>query len=146
MNWLDRARGGIQKSARKRTANTAERTLTTVTAVPPLAFSSSETRSPTRVRDLAIGAFHELDEIDSLATGPEQEQRLQVVQDWIDHTWLSIPEVARREALISTGHETKESATITTANTAIGVLSAVLAVPVGRPDLHDNSEVPNHTF
>jgi hypothetical protein len=34
MNWLDRARREIPKSARQRTANSAERTLTAVMAVP----------------------------------------------------------------------------------------------------------------
>jgi|SRR5580704_2301261 hypothetical protein len=34
MNWLERARREIPKSARRRTANSAERTLTAVTAVP----------------------------------------------------------------------------------------------------------------
>jgi hypothetical protein len=38
MNWLDRARREIQKSARRRTAITAERTLTAVMAVPHRAF------------------------------------------------------------------------------------------------------------
>jgi hypothetical protein len=33
-NWLERARREIPKSARRRTANSAERTLTAVTAVP----------------------------------------------------------------------------------------------------------------
>jgi hypothetical protein len=35
MNWLERARREIEESARRRTANSAERTLTAVTAVPP---------------------------------------------------------------------------------------------------------------
>jgi hypothetical protein len=34
MNWLERARREIPKSARRRTANSAERTLTAVMAVP----------------------------------------------------------------------------------------------------------------
>ena len=34
MNWLERARREIQESARRPTANTAERTLTAVMAVP----------------------------------------------------------------------------------------------------------------
>jgi hypothetical protein len=34
MNWLERARREIPKSARRRTANSAERNLTAVTAVP----------------------------------------------------------------------------------------------------------------
>jgi hypothetical protein len=35
MNWLERARREIPKSARRRTANSAERTLTAVMVVPP---------------------------------------------------------------------------------------------------------------
>ena len=35
MNWLERARREISKSARRHTANSAERTLTAVMAVPP---------------------------------------------------------------------------------------------------------------
>ena len=35
MNWLERARREIPKSSRRRTANSAERTLTAVMAVPP---------------------------------------------------------------------------------------------------------------
>ena len=35
MNWLERARREIPKSARRRTANSAERPLTAVMAVPP---------------------------------------------------------------------------------------------------------------
>jgi hypothetical protein len=35
MNWLERARREIPKSARRRTANSAETTLTAVMAVPP---------------------------------------------------------------------------------------------------------------
>ena len=35
MNWLDRARREIPKSARRRTANSAERNLTAVMAAPP---------------------------------------------------------------------------------------------------------------
>jgi len=38
MNWLERARREIPKSARRRTANSAERTLTAVMAVPPPAL------------------------------------------------------------------------------------------------------------
>jgi hypothetical protein len=38
MNWLERARREISKSAQRRTANSAERTLTAVMAVPPLAL------------------------------------------------------------------------------------------------------------
>lgn len=38
MNWLERARREIPKSARRRTANGAERTLTAVMAVPPPAL------------------------------------------------------------------------------------------------------------
>jgi hypothetical protein len=38
MNWLERARREISKSARRRTANSAERTLTAVMAVSPLVF------------------------------------------------------------------------------------------------------------
>lgn len=38
MNWLERARREIPKSARRRTANSAERILTSVMAVPPPAL------------------------------------------------------------------------------------------------------------
>ncbi|MGH8322477.1 MAG: hypothetical protein ACRETD_01545 [Steroidobacteraceae bacterium] len=38
MNWLERARREIPKSARRRTANSAERILTAVMAVPPPAL------------------------------------------------------------------------------------------------------------
>jgi hypothetical protein len=38
MNWLERARREIPKSVWRRTANSAERTLTAVMAVPPPAF------------------------------------------------------------------------------------------------------------
>lgn len=38
MNWLERARREIPKSTRRRTANSAERTLTAVMAVPHRAF------------------------------------------------------------------------------------------------------------
>ena len=38
MNWLERARREIPKSARRRTANSAERNLTAVMAVPHLAL------------------------------------------------------------------------------------------------------------
>jgi hypothetical protein len=38
MNWLERARREIPKNARRRTANSAERTLTAVMAVPDPAF------------------------------------------------------------------------------------------------------------
>ncbi len=38
MNWLDRARREIQESARRPTANSAERTLPAVMAVPPPAL------------------------------------------------------------------------------------------------------------
>jgi hypothetical protein len=40
MNWLDRARREICKSGVRDTANTAERTLTAVTAVPQSIISS----------------------------------------------------------------------------------------------------------
>jgi hypothetical protein len=38
MNWLARARREIPRSARRRTANSADRTLTAVMAVPPPAL------------------------------------------------------------------------------------------------------------
>ena len=38
MNWLERARREIPKTARRRTANSAERNLTAVMAVPHLAL------------------------------------------------------------------------------------------------------------
>jgi hypothetical protein len=38
MNWLERARCEIQESAQQRTANSAERNLTAVMAVPPPAL------------------------------------------------------------------------------------------------------------
>jgi hypothetical protein len=38
MNWLERARREIPKSAQRRAANSAERTLTAVVAVPPPAL------------------------------------------------------------------------------------------------------------
>jgi hypothetical protein len=38
MNWMERARHEIQKSAPRRTANNAERNLTAVMAVPPPAL------------------------------------------------------------------------------------------------------------
>jgi hypothetical protein len=60
MNWLERARREIPKSARRRTANSAERTLTAVTAVPHRAFceksrasiGSNGSTSPSRLLEL----------------------------------------------------------------------------------------------
>src|SRR5437879_4599497 len=60
MKWLERARREIPKSARRRTANSAERTLTAVMAVPTLPFceksrasiGSNGSTSPTRLLEL----------------------------------------------------------------------------------------------
>jgi hypothetical protein len=59
MNWLERARREIPKSARQRTANSAERTLTAVMAVPSPALreklqgsiGSNGSASPSRFLD-----------------------------------------------------------------------------------------------
>jgi hypothetical protein len=60
MNWLERARREILKSAKDSTANSAERTLTAVMAVPPPAIrekldgsiGSNGSTSPTRLLEL----------------------------------------------------------------------------------------------
>ena len=60
MNWLERARREIPKSARRRTANSAERTLTAVMAVPPPglreklegSIGSNGSTSPSRLLEL----------------------------------------------------------------------------------------------
>jgi hypothetical protein len=60
MNWLERARREIPKSARRRTANSAERTLTAVMAVPNPALreklegsiGSNGSTSPSRLLEL----------------------------------------------------------------------------------------------
>jgi hypothetical protein len=57
MNWLERARREIPKSARRHTANSAERPLTAVMAVPPPVLreklegtiSSKGSNSPSRL-------------------------------------------------------------------------------------------------
>jgi len=60
MNWLERARREIPKSARRRTANSAEGTLTAVMAVPHSALweklegsiGSNASTSPSRLLEL----------------------------------------------------------------------------------------------
>jgi hypothetical protein len=60
MNWLERARREIPKSAHRRTANSAERTLTAVMAVPHPGFweksaasiGSNGSTSPSRLLEL----------------------------------------------------------------------------------------------
>ena len=60
MNWLERARREIPKCARRRTANSAERNLTAVMAVPPpglweklaASIGSNGSTSPSRLLEL----------------------------------------------------------------------------------------------
>ena len=60
MNWLEHARREIPKSARRRTANSAERTLTAVMAVPhpglweksAASIGSNGSTSPSRLLEL----------------------------------------------------------------------------------------------
>jgi hypothetical protein len=67
MNWLERARREIPKSARRRTANSAERNLTAVMAVPPPALreklegsiGSNGSTSPSRLLESVQEAFEE---------------------------------------------------------------------------------------
>ena len=67
MNWLERARREIPKSAQRRTANSAERTLTAVMAVPPPAirkkldgsFGSNGSTSPSHLLESVWEAYEE---------------------------------------------------------------------------------------
>jgi hypothetical protein len=67
MNWLERARREIPKSARRRTANSAERNLTAVMAVPPPAIreklaesiGSNGSTSPSRLPESVREAYEE---------------------------------------------------------------------------------------
>jgi hypothetical protein len=67
MNWLERARREIPKSARRRTANSAERTLTAVMAVPNPALreklegsiGSNGSTSPSRLLESVREAYEE---------------------------------------------------------------------------------------
>ena len=67
MNWLERARREIPKSARRRTANSAERTLTAVMAVSPpglweksaASIGSNGSTSPSRLPESVREAYEE---------------------------------------------------------------------------------------
>ena len=67
MNWLERARREIPKSARRRTANSAERNLTAVMAVPPPALTekldgfigSNGSTSPSHLVEYVREAYEE---------------------------------------------------------------------------------------
>jgi hypothetical protein len=67
MNWLERARREIPKSARRRTDNSAERILTAVMAVPPHALreklegsiGSNGSTSPSRLLKSGREAYEE---------------------------------------------------------------------------------------
>jgi hypothetical protein len=67
MNWLERARREIPKSARRRTANSAERTLTAAMAVPPFALrekleasiGSNGSTSPSHMLESVREAYEE---------------------------------------------------------------------------------------
>jgi hypothetical protein len=67
MNWLERARREIEESARRRTANSAERNLTAVMAVPPPAFreklegsiGSNGSTSPSHLLESVWEAYEE---------------------------------------------------------------------------------------
>jgi hypothetical protein len=67
MNWLERARREIPKNARRRTANSAERTLTAVMAVPHPglceklegSFGSNGSTSPSHLLESVREAYEE---------------------------------------------------------------------------------------
>jgi hypothetical protein len=67
VNWLERARREIPKSARRRTANSAERNLTAVMAVPPPAIreklegsiGSNGSTSPSHLLESVWEAYEE---------------------------------------------------------------------------------------
>jgi hypothetical protein len=60
MNWLDRARREIPKSARRRTAITAERTLTAGMAVPQPALRELERSLLIGMLDMTRGLCYRL--------------------------------------------------------------------------------------
>ena len=112
MNWLERARRAIPKSARRRTANSAERNLTAVTAVPHLALldklrasiGSNGSAPNARIQETHLPPVSKVPEGGFEPDGVDTEERKAIALLASSEPGFSEPWPPRRGRIESEGH------------------------------------------